>query len=108
MPPLYYFFAALMCSHAIFALSSNAGEPDISSAHQYYFQGQPEKAVESYNNFFNTQYSTISRLNASIVLQELGRNAEAINILENALEVTPTDSFIRSSLACVDRGLKTK
>lgn len=55
---------------------------------QYYFHGQPEKALSLYLKAASAGDASAA-IDASIVMQELGRNGEALTLLEKTLSADP-------------------
>jgi tetratricopeptide (TPR) repeat protein len=55
---------------------------------QYYFRGQPEKALPIYLKSAASG-DPAAAMDASVIMQELGRNGEAITLLEKTLAANP-------------------
>lgn len=83
MPILLYLFGAAMVGHDVWQGKDRGVEP---SPAYYYFHGQPEKALPLYTKAASSG-DAASAIDASIIMQELGRNGEAITVLEKALSV---------------------
>lgn len=81
---LYILFAALV-GQGIWQGQSRSSE--ASPAH-YYFHGQPEKALSLYLKKAETG-DTAAAIEASVILQELGRNQEAVKLLERTISKDP-------------------
>src|SRR5581483_1563305 len=66
------------------ALSAPVRATTLEQANRLYFSGQSEQALQAYRAILNRQPSVDAALNAATVAQELGRQREAIAILEQA------------------------
>lgn len=64
----------------------------------YYYHGQPETALSMYTKAASTG-NVAAALDASMILQELGRNDRAISLLENALTAAPDNASLGPALA---------
>lgn len=81
---LYILFAALV-GQGIW--QGQARSSEASPAH-YYFHGQPEKALSQYLKKAEAG-DTSDAIEASVILQELGRNQEAVKLLERTISKDP-------------------
>lgn len=81
---LYILFAALV-GQGIW--QGQARSSEASPAH-YYFHGQPEKALSLYLKRAGAG-DTAAAIEASVILQELGRNQEAVTLLERTISKDP-------------------
>lgn len=77
-------FPIVVAALAAAAFTAPAGAVTLEQAHRLYFSGQPEQALQAYRSILNSQPSVDAALNAATVAQELGRQREAIAILEKA------------------------
>lgn len=64
----------------------------------HYFQGQPEKALAAYLKSYEGG-EPAAAAEAAAVLRELGRNGEALSLLERASSAHPGSAEIKASLA---------
>ena len=94
MPVMIYLFAA-MAGHGLGQDKDRGIEPNPA---YYYFHGQPEKALPLYLKAAASG-DPAAVVDASIIMQELGRNGEAIALLEKALPLNPEDHGLNSALA---------
>jgi len=83
---LYFIFAAMVATGA----QEQAWGVENTPA-QYYFQGRPEKALSLYLTAASAGDSSAA-INASIIMQEQGRNGEALALLEKTLSAAPAGS----------------
>lgn len=84
MPMLYILFAVIVAQGV---WQGQARSSEVSPAH-YYFHRQPEKALSLYLKKAGAG-DTAAAIEASIILQELGRNREAVLLLEKSVSKDP-------------------
>ena len=82
MPMLYISFVALVGNGV---WQGQARSSEVPPAH-HYFHRQPEKALSLYLKRAASG-DTAAAIEASVILQELGRNPEALALLENRFQV---------------------
>ena len=95
MPMLYILFAVLVGQGV---WQGQARSSEVAPAY-YYFHRQPEKALSLYLKKAGAG-DTAAAIEGSIILQELGRNREAVTLLEKAISKDP-DSLDNEKLALV-------
>jgi SpoIID/LytB domain protein len=85
MPLMLYLLFAAMVGNGIW--QGQAWGLETGPAH-YYFHGEPEKALALYLKAASAGDAS-AVIDASVILQELGRNSEAIALLEKTLSTDP-------------------
>lgn len=89
------FLLAVLLGHDV----CSGKEPAIENTPAYYyFHGQPEAALSSYLKSVSSVNVTAA-INASIIMRELGRNGNAVSLLEKSLSANPESNDLNSALA---------
>ncbi|MHB0997292.1 MAG: SpoIID/LytB domain-containing protein [Elusimicrobiales bacterium] len=94
MVSILYLLGVTLAGHGIWHGNAHAVASDPA---YYYFHGQPEKALTLYLETAGAG-DTAAVINAAIILRELGRNGEAIKILEKALPGNPENPDVNTAL----------
>ncbi len=98
-------WTSLMISFST-SLLAQTSPGTIEQGHVFYFQGDPQRALDAYQSALRKSPSPAACLDAAVVLQELDRNKDAIGMLEGCIRTSPSDPRLRSALAwsCLHEG----